>query len=74
MKLTRPQVRAARALLEIRQHGLAKLAGISPRTIAAIEKPEPVSPESMAAVVEALSKEGIRFLPDGVRLEKRSPA
>jgi transcriptional regulator with XRE-family HTH domain len=64
------QIRAARALLNLNQNELAKLAGISLRTLNTLERAV-VAPraETMRALQAVLESCGIEFLPDhGVKL------
>jgi transcriptional regulator with XRE-family HTH domain len=64
------QIRAARALLDLNQDELAKLAGISMRTLNTLERAV-VAPrmETLRALQAVLEARGIEFLPDhGVKL------
>jgi len=64
------QIRAARALLDLNQNELAKLAGISMRTLNTLERAA-VAPrtETLRALQAVLEARGIEFLPDhGVKL------
>jgi transcriptional regulator with XRE-family HTH domain len=70
--ITGPQIIAARALLVMQQHDLARRASVSVNTLSAIERQasNPLS-GTLARIEAALVAEGIVFLPDGVRLQKR---
>jgi transcriptional regulator with XRE-family HTH domain len=70
--ITGAQIIAARALLKMHQATLARRAGISVNTLSAIER-EASNPfsDTLAAIEAALVEEGIHFLPDGVRLQRR---
>jgi transcriptional regulator with XRE-family HTH domain len=70
--ITGPQIAAARALLVMQQHELARRAGISKNTLSTIERQanNPLS-GTLARIEAALVAEGIVFLADGVRLPKR---
>jgi transcriptional regulator with XRE-family HTH domain len=70
--ITGPQIIAARALLVMQQHDLARRAGVSKNTLSAIERQasNPLS-GTLARIEAALVAEGIIFLGDGVRLPKR---
>ena len=70
--ITGPQIIAARALLKMHQGTLARRASISVNTLSAIEREasNPLS-DTLAAIEAALVEEGIQFLPDGVRLQRR---
>ncbi|MDX2027884.1 MAG: helix-turn-helix transcriptional regulator [Alphaproteobacteria bacterium] len=64
------QIRAARALLDLNQQELAKLAGISMRTLNTLERAV-VAPrtETLRAIQAVLEARGIEFLPDhGIKL------
>ncbi|PDT75647.1 helix-turn-helix transcriptional regulator [Bradyrhizobium sp. C9] len=73
------QLKAARVLLAWSQGDLARASGISEPTIARLESSDgPVGgrPETAAALVGALEKAGIEFIPEngggaGVRLKKK---
>jgi transcriptional regulator with XRE-family HTH domain len=67
-----PQIVAARALLVMQQHDIARRASISVNTLSAIERQasNPLS-GTPARIEAALVAEGIVFLADGVRLPKR---
>jgi len=56
-------LRAARAALNLSQQELAKLSGVSPRTIYRIEKGDALI-ESMRVVQQALERSGVIFLPE----------
>ncbi|MBZ9892978.1 helix-turn-helix domain-containing protein [Mesorhizobium sp. BR1-1-6] len=57
-----PALRAARAALGLKQNELAKLAGVSPRTIFKIEKEGDARMESVFRVQQAFEKLGVNFL------------
>ena len=73
------QLRAARALLNWSAENLANAAGVSRGVVQRAElerEKEPVLPENVERIVEALEGRGIIFLPGngegpGVRLRKR---
>ena len=56
-----PALRAARAALGLKQHELAKLAGVSPRTVFKIEKEGDARMESVFRVQQAFEKLGVNF-------------
>lgn len=72
------QLRAARALTGLSQPEVAEAAGISVPTLKRAEAGGPikVSDETIDAIVKALEKAGVEFIPEngggaGVRLVKR---
>jgi CheY-like chemotaxis protein len=81
MMISLEQIRAARAILGLKQHQLAKKAGISTGTLNNIERGVQTDPKmsTMRAIQEALEADGVEFLNDedgttGVRLHsRRSP-
>jgi transcriptional regulator with XRE-family HTH domain len=82
LKISIRQVKAARSLLGWSQDDLADRSGVSKPTIGrleAIDSDDPVGgrPETGAALVAALEKAGVEFIPEngggaGVRLAKRT--
>ena len=71
------QSRMARAALGLGVRDLAKQAGVSPDTIARLERGEELRPATIAAIREALEAAGVVFLPEngngpGVALKKES--
>lgn len=73
------QIKAARALLDIKQSELAKQAGISVATLNNIERGAQTDPKvsTMQCIRQALEREGITFINDamdgvGVRLKQRA--
>ena len=72
MKISGAQVKAARDLLRITQQELAKVSGVSERTIAGFEADENVpKPSSIAKITGELERRGIEFTNGsgmGVRL------
>lgn len=56
-----PALRAARAALGLKQNELAKLAGLSPRTIFKIENEGDAKMESVFRVQQAFEKLGVSF-------------
>ncbi len=76
--ITPAQCRAARGLLGLTQAEVAKVSGVSLRTIAHFEAGErrPIS-ANLKAIQQMLEKSGVRFIAEngggaGVRLLKRS--
>lgn len=69
-KVMPAQIRAARALLGWSRPDLAKAAGVSARTVAALELDEPGErrPATVDKVAAALEAAGIRFTRRGVEL------
>ena len=73
------QIRAARALLDIKQGDLARLAGVSLLTVKRFEKASDAiagRPKTIEAIQRALEGRGIEFIEEngggpGVRLRKR---
>ena len=69
------QTRMARAALGLGVRDLAKKAGVSPDTIARLERGEDLRPATVAAIRAALESAGVVFLPEngngpGVALRK----
>lgn len=62
MKAPYQLLRAARVAIDITHEDLARVAGVSERTLVRIEKPQSVSDESIAQVQAALEAKGVRFL------------
>lgn len=56
-----PALRAARAAFGLKQNELAKLAGVSPRTVFKIEKEGDASLESIFLVQKAFERLGVIF-------------
>jgi DNA-binding XRE family transcriptional regulator len=74
MTIEGPLIRAARALLEIDQRGLAELAGLTERTVVRAENGR-VSAATQAAIREALERRGIDFIFEnevGVGVRRRT--
>jgi len=72
------QCRMARAATGLGVRELAKLAGVSPDTVARLERGETIRPNTIAAIRAALEAAGVQFLePDnggpGVRLKNAGP-
>lgn len=70
------QLRAARALLDMEQKELARLAGVTERTVIRAERGNSISEETRASLRAALEKKGVEFIAEngggpGVRLRKR---
>jgi transcriptional regulator with XRE-family HTH domain len=73
------QIRASRALLDISQSELAKLASVSPTTIKRLEAASQVrgAAETLWKIQTALDRAGVEFIPEdehkgpGVRLKER---
>jgi len=77
MKLISTQSKMARAALGLGVRDLAKLADVSPDTIARLERGEDLKPETLKAIRAALETAGVKFIPEngggaGVRLTKRT--
>ena len=82
LKISIRQIKAARSLLGWSQDDLAERSGVSKPTIGrleAIDSDDPIGgrPETGEALVSALEKAGVEFIPEngggaGVRLAKRS--
>jgi transcriptional regulator with XRE-family HTH domain len=71
--LTAAQSRMARAALGLGVRDLAKAAGVSPDTVARLERGEELRPATVAAIRAALEAAGAVFIPEngggaGVRL------
>jgi len=71
-------LRAARAALDISTADLARMAGISKRSLVRIEACEPVGLEISMRVQKTLEQAGVQFLPEtalegpGIRVRKGS--
>ena len=69
------QIKAARALLDLEQKQLAKLAKVDPTTLTRLEGAganlAPGYASTIDRVVRALEAKGVEFIPFGVRLTKR---
>lgn len=77
MTLSAAQSRMARAALNLGVREVAKLAGVSPNTIARLERGEALYPRTVDAIRQALETAGVTFIPEngggaGVRLTKPS--
>ncbi|WP_378951237.1 helix-turn-helix domain-containing protein [Mesorhizobium sp. ANAO-SY3R2] len=57
-------LRAARVLLDISAKDLAKMAGVSKRSLVRIESREPVRLDTSMRVQKALEQAGIQFVPE----------
>jgi transcriptional regulator with XRE-family HTH domain len=69
------QSRMARAATGMGVRDLAKAAGVSPDTIARLERGEQMRPSTLAAIRAALENKGVEFIAEngggaGVRLKK----
>src|SRR5882757_7235686 len=74
--ITSEQIRAARALLRIEQHDLARRARVSISTIRRIEAEigaVRVAEATVDLIRKALEAEGAEFVADGVRRRRRPP-
>lgn len=65
----------ARAALGLGVRDLARLAEVSPNTVARLERGEDLKPATVAAIQAALEAAGVEFIPEngggpGVRLRK----
>lgn len=61
--MTGVQSRMARAALGLGVRDLAKLAGVSPDTIARLERGEDLRPTTIATIRSALETAGVVFIP-----------
>lgn len=71
--ITAPQLRAARALLEMDQRALAEAAGLSLPTIQRMEASGGVirgNVESLMKLIAALDAAGVELIGEGARSEK----
>ena len=69
------QTKMARAALGLGVRDLAKLAGVSPDTVARLERGEELKQRTVEAIREALEAAGVKFIDEngggaGVRLAK----
>jgi transcriptional regulator with XRE-family HTH domain len=69
------QSRMARAATGLGVRDLAKLANVSPDTVARLERGETIRPSTLATIREALENAGVEFIAEngagaGVRLKK----
>ena len=74
-ELTAVQSKMARAATGLGIRDLAKAAGVSPDTIARLERGEELKPATVASIRAALEAAGVEFIPEngggaGVRLKK----
>lgn len=72
------QSRMARAATGMGVRDLAKAAGVSPDTVARLERGETIRPATVAAMRTALENAGVEFIDEngggaGVRLKKTEP-
>lgn len=67
MSLNSVQCRLARAALNLGVRDLAKVADVSPNTIARLERGEPLHARTTALIRGALEAEGVTFLDSGTR-------
>lgn len=70
------QCKMARAATGLGVRDLAKAAGVSPDTVARLERGEELRESTVAAIKAALENAGVEFIPEngggvGVRLAKR---
>jgi transcriptional regulator with XRE-family HTH domain len=68
--ITGPQMRAARALVNLSQRGLAELSGVSLPTIQRMEASDGVVRgviDTLTKVVEALDRAGVELIGDNVQ-------
>ena len=71
------QSKMARAATGLGVRDLAKLASVSPDTVARLERGEELRPSTIAALRAALEAAGVEFIPEngggaGVRLKDRT--
>jgi transcriptional regulator with XRE-family HTH domain len=76
MSLDAAQCRMARAALQLGVRETAALAGVSPNTIARLERGEVILPRTLTTIRIALASAGVEFIAEngggpGVRLAKR---
>ncbi len=69
------QSKMARAATGLGVRELAEAAGVSPNTVARLERGEDLRPATVAAIRSALEAAGVEFIPEngggpGVRLQK----
>jgi len=69
--LTASQARAARAMVRMTVHELARRAGVAPYTITRLEADQTLQPRTLEAIRSVLEQAGAEFFEDGVRLRKR---
>ena len=75
MSISPAQCRAARGLVDLTQDQLAKLSGVSKRTIAGFETERTVPiPANLRAIQHALETAGVRFTQLGVERSAAEPA
>jgi transcriptional regulator with XRE-family HTH domain len=68
-KISREQLRAALALIDMRQEELAEAAHVSPAAIADFERGGRIPHErTFIAVIEALESRGVEFIERGVKM------
>ena len=68
-KISREQLRAALALIDMKPEQLADAAGVSPAVIAEFERAGLVPHErTFIAVIEALEARGVEFIERGVKM------
>lgn len=75
-ELTAAQSRMARAATGLGVRELASAAGVSPDTVARLERREQLRPATLAAIRASLEAAGVAFIPEngggpGVRLRAR---
>ncbi len=78
-ELVAVQSKMARAALGLGVRDLARAAGVSPDTIARLERGETLRPSTLAAIRAALEEAGVLFIEEngggpGVRLRKDAEA
>lgn len=69
------QCKMARAAVGLGVRELAAAAGVSPDTVARLERGETIKPRTVAAIQRALEAAGVEFIPEngggaGVRLRR----
>jgi len=69
--LTASQARAARAMVRMTVHELARRAGVAPYTITRLEAGQTLQARTLETIRSALEQAGAEFFENGVRVRKR---